>query len=221
MEGRPLVLQVIRDISDLRRMEITLRENADHLAKALNRTIDVLSLAVEARDPYTAGHQRRVADLSRAMAQTLSLDDSKVELIYRAALIHDVGKMSVPVELLSKPSALSEVEFALIRQHPVTGYDIVNRIDLSKEMTLAVRQHHERLDGTGYPDGLKGDQITPEARILAVADVVEAMSSHRPYRAALGVEVALGEIKRGKGVIYDSLAVDACIHVVQEGLVIL
>lgn len=221
VEGRPLVLQVIRDISDLRRMEITLRENADHLAKALNRTIDVLSLAVEARDPYTAGHQRRVADLSRAMAQTLSLDDSKVELIYRAALIHDVGKMSVPVELLSKPSALSEVEFALIRQHPVTGYDIVNRIDLSKEMTLAVRQHHERLDGTGYPDGLKGDQITPEARILAVADVVEAMSSHRPYRAALGVEVALGEIKRGKGVIYDSLAVDACIHVVQEGLVIL
>ncbi|SMG39606.1 HD domain-containing phosphohydrolase [Dethiosulfovibrio salsuginis] len=221
VEGRPLVLQVVRDITDLRRLEVTLKENADHLAKALNRTIDVLSLAVEARDPYTAGHQRRVADLSKAMAQALLLDEAHVELIYRSALIHDVGKISVPVELLSKPSALSEVEFALIRQHPVTGYDIVNRIDLSREMTLAVRQHHERLDGTGYPDGLKGDQIIPEARILAVADVVEAMSSHRPYRPALGVEAALNEIGKGRGVVYDPDAVDACVHVIKEGLVIL
>nr|WP_321502315.1 HD domain-containing phosphohydrolase [uncultured Dethiosulfovibrio sp.] len=221
VEGRPLVLQVVRDITDLRRLEVTLKENADHLAKALNRTIDVLSLAVEARDPYTAGHQRRVADLSKAMAQALLLDEAHVELIYRSALIHDVGKISVPVELLSKPSALSEVEFALIRQHPVTGYDIVNRIDLSREMTLAVRQHHERLDGTGYPDGLKGDQIIPEARILAVADVVEAMSSHRPYRPALGVEAALNEIGKGRGIVYDPDAVDACVHVIKEGLVIL
>lgn len=219
--GRPLVLQVVRDITDLRRLEITLRENADHLAKALNRTIDVLSLAVEARDPYTAGHQRRVADISKAMARKLGLGESDVEMIYRSAMIHDVGKISVPVELLSKPSALSDLEFALIRQHPVTGYDIVKRIDLSTEMALAVRQHHERLDGSGYPDGLEGDQIIPEARILAVADVVEAMSSHRPYRPALGVEAALSEIERGKGIVYDPDAVDACVQVIREGLVIL
>lgn len=221
VEGRPLILQVVRDITDLRRLEMTLRENADHLARALNRTIDVLSLAVEARDPYTAGHQRRVADLSRAMALKLGLGESDVEMIYRSAMIHDVGKISVPVELLSKPSALSDLEFALIRQHPVTGYDIVKRIDLSMEMALAVRQHHERLDGSGYPDGLKGDQIIPEARILSVADVVEAMSSHRPYRPALGVEAALSEIERGRGTIYDPDAVDACVQVIREGLVIL
>ncbi len=221
VEGRPLVLQVVRDITDLRKLEMTLRENADHLARALNRTIDVLSLAVEARDPYTAGHQRRVADLSKAMARKLGLGEPDVEMIYRSAMIHDVGKISVPVELLSKPSALSDLEFALIRQHPVTGYDIVKRIDLSMEMALAVRQHHERLDGSGYPDGLRGDQIIPEARILSVADVVEAMSSHRPYRPALGVEAALSEIEGGRGTIYDPDAVDACVQVIREGLVIL
>lgn len=221
VEGRPLVLQVVRDITDLRRLEMTLRENAEHLSEALDRTIDVLSLAVEARDPYTAGHHRRVADLSKAMAQNLGFSEEKVDLIYRSGLIHDVGKITIPVELLSKPSALSELEFALICQHPVTGYDIVNRIDLSREMTLAVRQHHERLDGSGYPDGLKGDQITQEARILAVADVVEAMSSHRPYRPARGVEVALEEIERGKGIIYDPLAVEACVQVIKEGVILL
>jgi putative nucleotidyltransferase with HDIG domain len=186
------------------------------LRLSLHGTITVVSKAVEARDPYTAGHQLRVADLAVAIATELGLDTKQVEGIRLGASIHDIGKIQVPSEILSKPSKLSNAEFSLIQVHPEVGYEILKDIDFPWPIADVAYQHHERIDGSGYPQGLKGDEICIEARIVAVADVVEAICSHRPYRAGLGIDAALKEIKIHKGTHYDVKAVDACLKIFRE-----
>jgi putative nucleotidyltransferase with HDIG domain len=165
----------------------------------------------EARDPYTAGHQRRVTELAMAVAEKLGLSEQVVEATRAAGLLHDIGKLSIPAEILSKPSVLSPLEMSLMKVHPQSAYEVLRTIDFPWPVADIVLQHHERVDGSGYPQGLRGDAILMQARILAVADVVEAMSSHRPYRAALGIEAALEEVKQGRGVLYDVLVADACL----------
>ena len=171
---------------------------------------------VESRDPYTAGHERRVAELATALAAELGRPAEERETLRLAGLIHDIGKIAVPAEILAKPGRLSEVEFNLIRQHPQSGFEILEAIDFGGPVAELVLQHHERLDGSGYPGALTAPEILPGARILAVADVVEAMSSHRPYRAALGMEAALAEVSGGAGAKYDPEVVVACVRLFEE-----
>ena len=193
-----------------------LRESEKKLRASLLDSIAALASMVEMRDPYTAGHQRRVAQLAVAIARELRLPDEEVKGIHLASVVHDVGKIQVPAEILSKPGRLNELEYQIIQGHSGTGYEILKAIDFPWPIAQIVRQHHERRDGTGYPDALRGDQILRSARIIAVADVVEAMVSHRPYRAALGVDAALEEILRNKDTKYDPDAVDACRKLFQE-----
>ena len=178
--------------------------------------VQAMSLTVEARDPYTAGHQRRVADLARAIATEMGLLEDQVDGIRMAGLIHDLGKMSVPGEILNRPGLLNELEFKMIKFHVQIGYDILKGIDFPWPVARIALAHHERIDGSGYPNRLKGEEILLEARILAVADVVEAMSSHRPYRAALGIDKALNEISKNRSILYDPEAADACLRVFLE-----
>jgi PAS domain S-box-containing protein len=182
----------------------------ERLKDSLGATVTALASMVELRDAYTAGHQRRVASLAGAIARQMGLSEDRIQGILLAGVIHDVGKIQVPAEILSKPTRLRPLEFELIKAHPRAGYDIVRSIDFPWPIADMILQHHERLDGSGYPDGLKGDAIRLESRILAVADVVEAMMSHRPYRAELGLDAALAEVEAGKGTRYDAAAVDAC-----------
>ena len=170
----------------------------------------------ESKDPYTAGHQQRVSQLATAIARKMGLPEDRIEAIKFASLIHDIGKFIIPGEILSKPSKLSKTEFTLIKEHPKTGYNIIKDVEFPWEIASIILQHHERLDGSGYPMGLKDKEILLEAKILAVADVVEAMNSHRPYRPALGIDKALEEISMNKGKLYDSDAVDACIKLFKE-----
>ncbi len=186
------------------------------LQKAMDGVIHAVSLVVEMRDPYTAGHQRRVAELARAIAKEMGLSEWQIMGIHIAGLLHDVGKVVVPTEILSKPGKINEYEFSIIKSHCRVGYDILQRIDFPWPVTRAILQHHERLNGSGYPDGLSGEDIVLEARILGVADVVEAMSSHRPYRPALGLDRALEEISQGSGVLYDSKVVAACLKLLKK-----
>jgi putative nucleotidyltransferase with HDIG domain len=186
------------------------------LKKSLEQTTSALSFALEKRDPYTAGHQQRVADLALAIAIEMGLDEARLDCIRVSAILHDIGKIGVPTEILSKPTRLTEVEFNLIKLHSGIGYDILKDIDFPWPVASVVIQHHEKLDGSGYPQGLKGDAILTEAKILCVADVVEAMASHRPYRAALGIEKALEEIARNKGIHFEPAAVEACLHLFKE-----
>ncbi|MDP2771343.1 MAG: response regulator [Giesbergeria sp.] len=190
---------------------VKLKQSEQQLRTSLLDSVTALAAMVEMRDPYTAGHQRRVAQLAAAIAQELLLAPEQVEGVHLAAVVHDVGKIRIPAEILSKPGRLTALEFSLIKEHSQNGYEILKSIDFPWPIAQIVLQHHERLDGSGYPQALKSDQIILEARIVAVADVVEAMSSHRPYRAALGIDVALKEIQRGRGTIYDAAVVDACI----------
>lgn len=178
--------------------------------------IQAMSAAVETRDPYTSGHQRRVADLASSIAAQMRLPSDRIDGIRMAASIHDLGKISIPAEILSMPRKLSQLEFELIKTHPQAGYDIIKNIDFPWPIATIILQHHERMDGSGYPNGLSGDKILLEARILAVADVVEAMASYRPYRPALGLDKALEEIMQNKTVLYDAEAVDACLKLFKE-----
>lgn len=180
------------------------------LRQSLEQSIQTIASTVEARDPYTAGHQRRVAELATAIAREMKLPEEQVNGIHLAAIIHDLGKIHVPAEILSKPGRLNAIEFQLIQMHPQEGYNILKDVKFPWPIATIILQHHEKLDGSGYPQGLKGEQILLEAKIIAVADVVEAMSSHRPYRAGLGIEAALAEIETHRGVQYDSIVVDAC-----------
>jgi len=180
------------------------------LVKALDGIIKAMSRAVETRDPYTAGHQQRVGKLATAIASKMLFADEKIQRLKMAAVIHDIGKISVPAEILCKPSRLTEAEFNIIKEHPLTGYTILKEIDFPWPLADIVHQHHEREDGSGYPQGLSGDKILMEAKIIAVADVVEAMASHRPYRPGLGIDVALEEISGNKGKLYNPDVVDAC-----------
>lgn len=192
------------------------RQNAARMQKALLETVEAIGSALEKRDPYTAGHQRQVAKLAHAIAQEMHLPQEAVEGIYMGSLIHDVGKIYVPAEILSRPGKLSEAEFNLIKVHPQVGYDIIKGIEFPWPVAKMILQHHERLNGSGYPQGLKGDEISQEARILAVADVVEAMASHRPYRPGLGLDKALEEISQNRGVLYDPQAVEICLRLFGE-----
>jgi PAS domain S-box-containing protein/putative nucleotidyltransferase with HDIG domain len=198
-------------------IDITEDREAERLrSESLERTIGALASTVEARDPYTAGHQLRVAKLAAAIGRKLGMTESDVRGVYLAGLIHDIGKIVVPSEFLSKPGRLSKIEFSLVREHAEAGYNIIKGIQFPWPIAEMVRQHHERLDGSGYPRGLSGEAILPGARILAVADVVDAMMSHRPYRPALGIEAALTEITAQRGRFFDKGVVDACIAAFRE-----
>jgi PAS domain S-box-containing protein/putative nucleotidyltransferase with HDIG domain len=187
-------IAAIRDITERMQKEHDVLQSLERLRNAMGAIIQATSAMTEARDPYTSGHQRRVANLARSIAKEMELSQDSIEAVRTAGVIHDIGKISVPAEILSKPSKLSEPELGLIRSHPTTAYNILKDIVFPWPIAEIIYQHHERMDGSGYPRGLKGDAILVEARILAVADVVEAMASHRPYRPSLGVEAALQEI---------------------------
>jgi PAS domain S-box-containing protein/putative nucleotidyltransferase with HDIG domain len=205
-----------RDITDRKQADDALSQSAEKVKKGLVGTIVAMSKMVEARDPYTAGHQLNVAKLSKAIAQEMGLDSDQIEGIRTGATIHDIGKIHLPAEILSKPTKLTEIEFELVKTHCQIGYDILKDIEFPWLVADIAYQHHERLDGSGYPQGLKGDEICLEARIVAVADVVEAMSSHRPYRPSLGIDAALEEIQAHKGSLYDKEAVDICVTLFNE-----
>jgi len=206
------------DITERKTTEMELKNVLEMLRKAMGATVQAISRLVEMRDPYTAGHQRRVADLARAIAKEMGLSNDQIDGIRVTALIHDIGKISVPAEILSKPGRLTEVEFDMIKTHPQCGYDILRSIEFPWPVAQIVLQHHERIDGSGYPSGISDKEITQEAKILAVADVVEAMISHRPYRPALGINKALEEISKNSGVLYDPKVVEVCTNLfVQKG----
>jgi|GEM_PF-636637 len=196
--------------------EETLIKNQTIIAEMLIDTVAAIATTIEMRDPYTAGHQKRVAALACAIAHEIGIESEKIEGLRLASQIHDLGKIQIPAEILSKPSRLNEVEFLLIKVHPEAGYEIIKDINFPWPVANIIRQHHEKLDGSGYPHGLKGDDILLEARILTVADIVEAMASHRPYRAALGIDAALEEIQKERGIKLDSTVVDACISLFKE-----
>lgn len=187
-----------------------------YLHDALMNTVRVAMFLGELRDPYTAGHERRVAELSVAISAELGFDEHRQEGMRVAGYLHDVGKMVIPAEILSKPGKLNAIEYSLIQAHAQTGHDVLKSVNFPWPIAEVALQHHERIDGTGYPQGLKGEDILIEARILAVADVVEAMSSHRPYRAALGIDKALAEIERGRATAYDADAVDAALKLFRK-----
>ncbi|MGV3740848.1 MAG: HD domain-containing phosphohydrolase [Burkholderiaceae bacterium] len=188
----------------------------EKLRKSLVDSIQAIANMVELRDPYTAGHEARVAQLAAAIAEEMGLDEDRIEGIKLAALIHDVGKIKVPAEILNKPGRLSPIEFELIKLHPQSGYDVLKDIQFPWPISRIVYQHHERIDGSGYPNGLRGDQILLESKILTVADVVESMQSHRPYRPGLGIDAALEEITRHRGIWYDESVCDACLRLFRE-----
>jgi len=205
-----------RDIGERMRAEEQLRQTLQSLRKAVSATVQVMVAAVEIRDPYTAGHQLRSANIAQAIAVEMGLPLDEIEGIRMAASIHDIGKLSIPAEILSKPTKLSEIETCLIREHPRRGCEILKNVESSWPLAEIVYQHHERLDGSGYPRNLRGAAICVEARILAVADVVEAMASHRPYRPGLGIEMALCEIEKNRGICYDGAVADACLRLFRE-----
>lgn len=192
------------------------KASAAVLRKSLEDTILAIAATTEMRDPYTAGHERRVAELATAIAREMGLGEPRIEGIRFGAMIHDLGKIKIPAEILVRPARLSPIEYELIKQHAQAGYDILKGIDFPWPVAQMVLEHHERLDGSGYPNGLKGEAICQEARILSVADTVEAMSSHRPYRPGLGIDKALAEIESGRGAQYDPAVVDACLRLFRE-----
>ena len=209
-------IETMTDISPLKRAEDELRENVERLKKVMSGVIRAIDVIVETRDPYTAGHQHQVSRLASTIATEMGLPAETVEAIYVAASIHDLGKIYVPSEILSKPGRISDIERGFIRTHPQVGYDILKSIDFPWPIAEIVLQHHERMNGSGYPRGLKDGDIRIEARIIGLADVVESMGSHRPYRPTLGIEKALDEIRTNRGILYDSDVVDICLALFQE-----
>lgn len=192
------------------------QETLGKLQKSMEGVVKAMAMTVETRDPYTAGHQHRVTDLSCAIAQEMGLSEEQIYGLRMAGDIHDLGKISIPAEILAKPTHLTDIEFSLIKTHPQAGFDILKDIEFPWPVARIVIQHHEKMDGSGYPNGLSGEDILIEARILTVADVVEAMASHRPYRPGLGIDAALEEISRNKGVLYDPDVADACLKIFRE-----
>ncbi|MBT4507446.1 MAG: PAS domain S-box protein [Desulfobacula sp.] len=206
----------LRTRSERDKVKQKLEQTLENLRKSMGATIQVMASTVEIRDPYTAGHQKRVTTIARAIATEMNLPEDKIAGIRMAGIIHDLGKIAVPAEILSKPGKISGAEFSIIKGHPQVAYDLLKDVDFPWPIASIIWQHHERMDGSGYPHGLAGEDILPEARIIAVADVVEAMASHRPYRAALGIETALEEISRNKGTFYDPEVADACLTLFKE-----
>ncbi len=210
LEGR------VKELEEL----LSLRRRVEKLRKTMDGVINVISLIGEIIDPYTAGHQRRVANLASAIAQEMNLSESRVECTFIAGVVHDIGKIAVPKKILSNPGKLNEIEFEIIKTHPEVGYDILKTVDFEHPVAKIVLQHHEKLDGSGYPAGLTDKEIVREAKIISVADVVEAVASHRPYRAAMGVDKALSIIASGKGDHFDEDAVNACVRLFENGYIL-
>jgi putative nucleotidyltransferase with HDIG domain len=196
--------------------EQKLQQSYRKLLETMEDTIYTIGKIAETRDPYTAGHQKNVSQIATFIAQEMKLPKDKIEGVRIASLVHDIGKISLPAEILNKPAKLSEIEYGLIKDHSQVGYDVLKSIKFSWPVARIVLQHHERLNGSGYPNNLKDDKILLEAKIIGVVDVVEAMSSHRPYRPALGIDAALEEITQKKGILYDPEVVDACIKLFKE-----
>jgi PAS domain S-box-containing protein/putative nucleotidyltransferase with HDIG domain len=215
-EGKPADMAIIRDVTERKKAQEDQQRIFEKLKKTLEGMVEAMSTLIETKDPYTAGHQKRVTLLACAIAKEMGLSQEQIDGLYVASIIHDVGKIYVPSEILSKPGWLSGIEVGLIKTHAQVGYDILRKIDFPWPVAQIVLQHHERLDGSGYPHGRVQDQILPEARILGVADVVEAMGTHRPYRPSLGIDKALEEIDKHSGTLYDEAAVRACIRLFKE-----
>ncbi len=205
-----------RDVSERKLAEQKLQQTLESLKKAVGITIQVLVTVLESRDPYTAGHQNRSANLASAIAAEMGLPQNKIEAIRMAGSIHDIGKLSIPAEILAKPTRLTEIEYSIVKEHCRSGYEMLKNVESPWPLADIVFQHHERINGNGYPNHLKKNDILIEARIMAVADVVEAMASHRPYRASLGIEPALREIEKNRGILFDEDVVDACIRLFRE-----
>ncbi|MFQ5574928.1 MAG: HD domain-containing phosphohydrolase, partial [Terriglobia bacterium] len=204
-------IRISRDITEARSSSEKIKETLGKLTETFEETVHSLGSMLEKRDPYTAGHQERVSTVAAAIAEEMGLSEDQVTGIRIGALIHDTGKINIPAEILSKPGRLTDIEFDLIRSHAEIGYQILKDIKFPWPVAQIAHEHHERMDGSGYPRGLSGESIMLEARILAVADVVEAMASHRPYRAAKGIDEALDEIEKNKGHLYDAKVVEACL----------
>ena len=215
-DGERQYQAIYQDITERRRAEEKLQQTLDSLRKSFGTIVQVLVSAVETRDPTTSGHQNRSADLARAIATELGFPQARSLGIHMAGIIHDIGKLSVPADILSKPTKLHELELRLIKEHAKKGFEMLKDVESPWPLAEIVYQHHERMDGSGYPRKLKGAEILIEARILAVADVVEAMVSHRPYRPSLGLDAALTEIENNKGTLYDADVVDACLRLFRE-----
>ena len=204
------------EIENRKQVQEELEHSLQDLKKAMDSTIQAIAMTVEKRDPYTSGHQMRVAGLTRAIAESLALSQDQIEGAFMAASIHDIGKISLPAEILTKPVQLTDIEISLIQAHAQAGFDILKGIEFPWPIADIIVQHHERMDGSGYPGGLAGEEILIEARIIGVADVVETMASHRPYRPSMGIDKALQEIISNKGKLYDTRVVDACLHIFNE-----
>jgi len=216
-DGRPAeIVAVARDVSKRKEAELEVKQSTQQLIRAMEDTIQAMAMIVEMRDPYTAGHQRRVTQLACAIAQEIGLSPDQITGLRLAGTIHDIGKVRVPAEILTNPDGLSDAEYTIIKMHPVLGHEILKTIDLPWPIAKIIHQHHERMDGSGYPLGLSGKDIIIEAKILAVADVVEAITSHRPYRPAHGIDRALEEISQNKGKLYDPDVVDACLKLFSQ-----
>jgi PAS domain S-box-containing protein/putative nucleotidyltransferase with HDIG domain len=213
------VVLVFRDISRQKKTEKELIQSYERLKQAMDGTVQAMAFTIETRDPYTAGHQRRVTQLACALAEKMRLSKDVIEGVRMAGDLHDIGKIYVPAEILSKPGKLSEAEYNIIKTHSQVGFDILKTIEFPWPIADIVLQHHERINGSGYPAGLRGKDILLEAKILAVADVIEAMATHRPYRPALTIEEALEEISENKGKLYDSKVVEACLKIFEGGFV--
>lgn len=214
--GIDYVSGVLFDINKRRQREEALSKSFAQLQKALRGTVKALASALELRDPYTSGHQARVTQLACAISKELGFSEEQIEGMRMIGFLHDIGKIAIPAEILNKPGKINEHEFFLIKMHVEAGFNILKEIDFPCQVAEAVAQHHERLNGSGYPQGLAGSEIILQARILAVADVVEAMASHRPYRPGLGIEEALKEVTQNKGILYDPEVVDACVRLFTE-----
>lgn len=213
------LMGVFTDVSVLNKTNEALEVSARKLQRLVEQIVQCMAVITETRDMYTAGHQRRVSDLAVAIAGKLQLSAEQVKTVQVAGMLHDIGKISIPAEILSKPGKLGDYELGMMRNHVEVGYGILKNIDFPWPIAPVVHQHHERLDGSGFPYGLQGAEIMVEAQILAVADVVEAMSSHRPYRPSLGMAQAIHEIRTNRNILYTSEVVEACTYILEEGFV--
>ncbi|TFG91221.1 MAG: HD domain-containing protein [Candidatus Atribacteria bacterium] len=204
------ILSSGEDVTTKSKAERELQENYQKLQQIMEDTVYTMAKVIERKDPYSAGHQKKVSQLATAIAKEMKLPKDKIEGLKVASLVHDIGKIGIPIEILSKPSGLTELGYDLMKEHPMTGYNILKEIDFPWPVAEIVLQHHEKVNGSGYPNGLKDDEILIEAKILCVADVIEAMSSYRAYRPSHSIKEALNELTKNKGTLYDSLVVDAC-----------